>query len=333
MAVGCSMQRPSEVWTDAVLEAQTLNDSGDSDRALKRLQQLEESAPDQHRQRWVTFEKAQIQIQLGDEDRALQLFEKLYASELVDSYGARAKHLAARIHEERSQIDEATRLRFRAIARYPNEMGAEWALDDLIAHHRANEEHQTVSEILRNLYPEVRETYLADNVLYELAMNEDTYLDDPDSALDTLRTLYANHPDQALADDALWEMAQIYRRHQRWEAALHNLDIIASNVETSWFVGDYNSQWLDDAVFDMGMINLLFVKDYDAAVEHFNRYVKDFEFSLLADDAAWHACEARRLQRNDAQHLQCLKRFLENHPESRYVERAAGRLGLPSGSP
>lgn len=325
------MQRPSEQWTDAVLQTQIMQDDGHHEEAETRYLELLQTAPRPADERWVTYELSVLKREQGAEEDALTLLEKLYQADVVDAHGARAVYDAAELHASRGAHVRAQRLRFLAIAKYPNEMGAELALDALVDHYRERELYQTVSKVMRQLEEHVRDSYIADNVLYILAQNEDQYLDDPDAAVVAYRRIYAEHPDSSLADDAIWEMTNIYRRFQRWEPAIHNLTIMANDVETSWFVGNYNSPWLDNAIYDLAMINMLHLEDYDEAVRYFERYTRDFEFSTLADDAAWHACEARRLQGADAVHLQCLKRFLRNYPESRYRERAAGRLGISLG--
>ncbi len=322
------MQRPSEHWTDAVLETQAIHDDGHFEEAASRYVKLRESAPRPQDRRWVTYELAILERDRGNDGRALELLEKLWREPVVDAHGARALYDASEIHARQGNHEISQEMRFAAIARYPNEMGAELALETLVEYYRSRGLHETVSKVMRTLHKEISESYLADNVLYFLAQNEDRYLDDPDAAIVVYHEIFVNHPESGLADDALWEATLIYRRHQRWKPAIHNLTIMANDVETSWFVGNYNSPWLDNAIYDLGMINLLFVEDYDEAVRYFDRYTRDFEFSTLADDAAWHACEARRLQKADAAHLQCLKRFVQNYPESRYRQRAAGRLGI-----
>ena len=319
----CAMNRPSELWTDEVLKAQKLADENPAAGASE-YERLRESAPNQRAYRWVTHEWAELEEELGNQSRAIELYKENSNSEVIDQYGADGLYAQSRLATD---TDAAFRTWFNIILKYPNELAAERALDDVYDSMATSAPNATQST-LEKLAQALGHTYLVDNVLFLKAKHCDTVLNDADCALDTFRRIYVEHNDEALADDALWEVANIYRRHGMWPQAIDALNVMADDTESSWFVGSYDSEWVDDAIFDLGMIHMLMLKDYDTAVSYFMRFADDYEFSLRADDALWTAAEARRLQGRDEQHFYQLRVLLKRYPESRYAETARARLGI-----
>ena len=81
-------------------------------------------------------------------------------------------------------------------------------------------------------------------------------------------------------------------------------------------------------MFDIGVVQLLYLSNYAEATRWFRRYLDDYPDGVLADDAAWHLVELERLRGDDAAYRGALQAFIDDYPESRYVRRANARLGL-----
>ena len=322
-AAGCATTKPRHVWTERALQAENAQHEGRLDEAERAYASLLPEAPDDDRRRWVQFNVAHLALDRGDTAQAQTAFARLYRDERRDRYGANALYEVAKLAGD----DEAIDARLAVVHRYPEEVAAEFALKDIVRIMSSHDQLRELEALLITLAPDVADTEVGDNVWFELAMLRHRDLADANGALDAYRELFARYEDGPLADDALWEMANIYREHQMWEPALALLEIIAGDVKTSWFIGSYNSGWLDGAMYDIGWIKLLYLGDYDGAIHWFKRYLKKFPHGLLSDDAAWNIVEARRLSGDEERYQKGLREFIRAYPESRYVRQATVRLG------
>ncbi|MEZ4461329.1 MAG: tetratricopeptide repeat protein [bacterium] len=325
LLTSCSLTRPVELWTNDALEVRAVEDRGALDEAQSRYAELLKSPPNDDKRRWVEFRQAEILRAQARTDEAEERYKRLWSEPFIDEWGAKAMLHDARMQEQLGRPHDALSLRLQTILRYPNEVSAENALRDI--YDQFEPTPRTLNDLLENLAPQLSDSYLAGNVLYLQAQNLDQNLGDIDAAAAIYRRIYVEFPEDALADDALWEMTNIYRRVQAWPAAVQNLKVIANNTESSWFIGSYDSQWVDDAIFDLGVIHLLFLSDYDNAVAWFERFATTYDDSLRAPEALYYAAEARRLQHQDDRHFAILRRIVKSYPESKWARRASDRLG------
>lgn len=324
LACGCANTRPVHVWTDAALEAESKQIRGELDEADARYVELLESAPDTDRRRWLVFNRAEIAREQGRTDDARGLFEELTDADIQDLWGANAAWQLAEMRPDGPRKVEAM---VEVITRYPAEVAAERALEWLA---RSAKSRGTLDEFVtlsRKLHDETAGALIADNILRRRAIAQES-LGRLDDALDTYRKLHRLYSDESLADDALWESARIYRDVQNWEAALPLLERLATDVESSWFVGSYASEWVDDSILLLAEIHLLFLDDYDTAIEWYDYYVEEYPYGFKADDAAWGAVEAKRLGGDEAGHFSAMRRFLRDYPESEWARVARARLGV-----
>lgn len=322
--LGCATTKPRHEWTDQALAAENAQYDGRLDDAEAAYRELLAAPPSDDRRRWLQFNLGMIALLREEPEVAKQRFATVYAEEIRDLHGANALYEVAKLaHDDQPA---ATELRLDVVRRYPDEVAADFALQDIVRIQIATENFRELEALLLNLVEETAGTAVGDNVWFELAQLRDEKLHDPNGALDAYRQLFARFEKGPLADDALWEMAQIYSRHQMWEPALALLQKLAEEVEASWFVGSYESDWVDDAIYEAGWINLVFRADYSTAAKWFKRYIDKFPEGLLADDAAWNLVESARLTGDEDQYRDALRSFVENYPESRYVRRARARL-------
>lgn len=327
LVTSCGRDRYIHRWNDRVLEVGKLHDAGELDEAQRRYEELLENAPGHEERRYVLNELARIAERRGDWHTALDRYEQVYSQEYDDEAGARATYRSAKIVTERlGETERGRRLLRQTVTRYPASVSAEFSVRELAERFRDRGEFSRLEQYFDELYVEVEDQPVADNLLFALGMTLEEHADDEAGALAHYRTLYTNYPDGGLSDDALWQAAMIHKRHQRWPQAIELLETLADDVETSWFVGSYNSPWTNDARFELGLIHLLFLDDYDAAIEHFERYLSDFPHSVETDDAAWHIVEAHRLMGDKDGYRRAMEDFIEQYPESRFVRQATQRL-------
>lgn len=325
----CSVNRPAEQWENDVLEAQTQLDRG----TLKDLKPLEDAiqrAPDEPRKRWAIRQLAERLLEEKDNEAAENYLMVLTEPPIIDPPGAWAMYQRALLQKSKGNDRESLSRLFATILKYPNEIPAEWALEDLKKRYFASESYEGWDAILKRMYPWIQESMLAENLLFERGRNYDVNLRDPDRAMEVYAQIWADHPEEALADDAIWEIAQIQARVQNWNAAIHNFMILTESGESSWFVGTYNSQWLDDAILEVAHA-WVHLGEHEKASQWFLRFVDEYSDSLRAPYALWLGAECYRLMGADERHLSLMKRLTREYPDSKWARRASARLGLGGG--
>lgn len=305
-----------------------MQDGGELDAAEHRYRELLETAPDEGDRRWVHLKLAQLAAERGDTQTALERYRKVWSGEARDAHGARAMWEASEISEAQGKSDERRELRRRLVIRYPATSWAEQAVESLTAD-VCTRDCAALPEFTEKLHAEVEGTPVADNLYIAAAEQlEDAGRDERAERL--YRRQLERYPDGTMADDAEWALGSLYVRRQQWPAALPYLERVAERVKVSWAVGTYNSPWASKARFRLGWLHLTHLGNYGAAVEHFERYLKDFPRNALADDALWHISQAHRLAGRDAQRRAALRRLLEEFPDSRHAEVARRRLAGPT---
>jgi tetratricopeptide (TPR) repeat protein len=320
---GCARTQPKHLWTSEALEAEALHGRGELAEADRRYEELLERAPDESRARWLRHNRAEIALEQGREEKAVAIFRSLRDEGPRDLWGANAAWELAQLAKGSEQRDAM----WNIVERFPDEVAAERALEWLEndAEDRSTlEEFALRAESTRDAVPD---SMIADYLLFRAAFARET-LGEYDEAIAGHARIYELYPDDSLADDALWEMARIYREQQRWQAALPILEKIATDVEASWFVGTYASEWVDESIMLLAEINLLFLENHAEAIRWFEYYVREYPDGFEADDAAWGAVEARRLAGDDAGHFAAMRAFVRDYPTSKWARVARARLGL-----
>lgn len=324
LLTGCSMTRPVELWTDEALAVRQLEDQGELQQADERYADLLANPPEGANLRWLKFRRAEILRQTNQPQKALQAYEALWTDDLRDEWGAKAMYQAALLHDQLGQPTQAFGLLLKTIFRYPNEVSAENAMHDVAR--RLEDTPVSLNNLLADMTPYLDHTLLAGNIRFLRAQILDQRLGRIDEAAMLYREIYVDFKDDGMADDALWEMTNIYRRVQAWKPAVQNLQILANSMETSWFVGSYNSPWVSSAIFDLGTIHLLFLDDYDTAITWFELFTDEFDDSLRAPEAHFQIAEAHRLKGQDAAYRKQLRHILDTYPDSKWARRAQTRL-------
>ena len=312
-----------ERWTAAYSEATSLP----PDDALRRLEQLAEHAPDQEKARAAELDRAKMLVETGDIDAAETAFQALRDERDDDNIASRALYELGRIAvEHHDDLAEGRRLLTNAIVDTPPWAGSEMALQFLIrTEHRAGRTEALVDE-LDAMATDTDDDRMAAQIHLERGLIFDEHLGDPDAALDAFRAAFDRCDDCASTDEALYQMANIYLDHQQYEPAIEALEIIADRTQDAWFIGTYHSLRASDARYLLGRIEMLHRQNYDAATDHFERFLDDFEHNLDTDRVAWHLVTIERLTGTERSYRRALEQFLDDHPESRYADDAEQRL-------
>lgn len=306
-------------WTREYVEAGHLA----PDEAQQRFAELAETAPGDPQARDAEFERARMALKAGDVDEARRLFDELYGANPDDRVASRALYERGRIaYEHDGDADDARQFLHRAITETPPWAGSELALDFYVRTERRDDRPQRLAGDLGRLAEDADDERMIAQIYLHRGVVLDEDLGDADGALDAYRSAYDTCFDCAAADEALFQMGQIYARHQNWDAALEAYAIVADRTKRSFFIGTYSSQRASDARYEMGRIEMLFRRDYEAATDHFEEFLSAFEGHLNADRVAWHLVEIERLSGTDRSHRRALEQFIDDYPHSRRIDRA-----------
>jgi TolA-binding protein len=325
-ACGGGASHQVQIWSDEFLAAARFADNREFGEAEVRFQTLAAQAPSPERTRQALFELARIAHRQGQLDEALQRYEVLWRSEIRDSTGGRALHESARIMmRELDRIDEGLVMHRQVIERYPDHVAAEFSLEELRRHYQRLDGHDDLLELLEALIPSVSGTVVGHQVLLLTGEMYESHRKDEARALELYHAVHMGCPRCAVGDDGLWKMVLIYERHQNWSAALPLLEFMANRTESSWFVGTYNSPRASDARHKLGLIQMLFLRDYGTARRNFNQFLKDFPHSFEADDVAWHIVQSYRLEGDERRYLREKESFVRSYPDSRLARQREGQ--------
>lgn len=334
-ATACSSHRFIHVWNDRYVVARRAQDEGKLDEAQRHYDQLLKHAPNEEARRLIKVSLADLALGRGKVDEAYDAYTQVWQStQHTDEHGARSLYQCVLIMSaHRGRPDEAMRLRRLLMARFAEYIWAERAMEEVRDHLRARGEFKALDAELAALYPKVKTTALADNLLFERALLAERDLKDDAEALKRLMAVYDHDPEGPLADDAIWERARIFTRQQDWPRAITALSRLARDRETSWFIGTYDSEYADEARLELGRIYADRLRRYPDAIKQLEAFIKEFPDSLLRDDAAWEIVRVRGLMGERKAYDEALRAFAEAYPESRYARLVPERLSGPLPQP
>lgn len=334
LASACSSRRFIHVWNERYVEAARAHDRGEYDDARAHYDQLLKHAPSDETRRLALYQMAMLAEDRGDIDEAIERYTAIWREEIQDEHGARAASRAVVIEQERHGArDRADELRVMIVTRFPEHIPAERALRELAGAAKASGDVVAFEAYLEEVIAACAGTDLEDYAMLTLARWRYHECSDTQGAVDVLEALVALDENAKLADDAIWELATIYRETEQWELAVEQLRRLVKGYQgESYFIGDYNSEWADDARFDSAEILAKELGRSEDAIAEFELFLKEFPDSRRRDDAAWRIVEIRRGLANQRKYKRALQRFVRDFPESRYAARARTELDAVEGS-
>lgn len=326
-AVGCTSGGDAEDWEERVLDVRRLQDRGSYDEAERKYRELLEAADDDEHRRYVRLQLARLARDRGAQQTALERYRALWAEPTDDEFSPRAMAEAAELlATDLEQERRALKLRRRLVRSHPESAGAESALSSLADHYAERGEWDELRDVFDALYNDVRDTPIADNLLFRAGETLEERAEEVDRALEYYERLLREHPRENMVDDAEWQAAQIYVDRQNWTRALELLERLAERVGTSWMIGTFNSPHASKARFELGFLHLTHLDAPETALEHFRTYLQDFPRNRRADDAAWHIAQAHRMMGEREEFHSALQALVDEYPESRHASTARDLL-------
>jgi tetratricopeptide (TPR) repeat protein len=146
-------------------------------------------------------------------------------------------------------------------------------------------------------------------------------LNKPKDALDVLTKASKIGNQTVWWDDAIIWQARAAVADRSYDRGLALYEELMNSRESSWFVGSYDSEFMDDAFFEYGDA-LKKANRLNDARKAFRKLIKEIPESRLRDDAAY---ELVMLAPN-AQRKQSLTLFLKQYPDSRHAKSAKKAL-------
>lgn len=331
---GCGREASRYRWERHLLDVDRQADHGAWDEAAARYADLQPDAPNDHFKRYIDLRLAWIAEQRGDLPDAVTRYQAIWSDPARDEFTGQALFRAAAIlYRDPARQQDALDAWTRLLSALPESPAADKALYAIEDHHRRLPDLPALLAFVEDRYKLLKDTPMGDNLL-ALRARLLLELDDPQGAEATWHHLLKHHADSTLTDNARWSLADLYAQQQRWDEALTQLRFLTEDQDTSWYVGDYNSSYVDDARYKMGLIFLEDLQRWDDAIEQFTRFYTEFDTSLLRDDARWNVIQAQLGRGDGAAAARTCDALAEAEPESRWVRRCqALQRDLQAGRP
>lgn len=214
---------------------------------------------------------------------------------------------------------------WRLLERFPSTVAAEDALREFIrlSHHSPSVQVRRLLAFYRR-HPD---TFAA-----ELALMESAGLAERMGtkawkryAVHLLIFLVRHHPDSPYRDAALYRAAEICRTEGRIDEAISLLKQLLQMNESSFFFGDYNSEWLDDAQLLLG--ELYFSQgNRKAAIRTWSDLPRLFPHSRLRDRAWMRLMHLQAAMGRRTEACLSARTLLGKMPHSRFAPQARNFL-------
>ncbi|MBH25844.1 MAG: hypothetical protein CMH57_15665 [Myxococcales bacterium] len=324
VASGCGRDEARYRWERALLAADRLADHEDyraAREAYVHLSTGDMAEPAREAElRYVQYRLAWLSEREGDYRAAVLGYQELWGNEQRDEIAAKAMYRVGYIfYEPLGRREDGLEVWERVMTAMPDTIAAGKALREILSHYDREGVPREALKFIERLYPRLHDTPIDDNLMYRYGQRLRA-LGSEDGAEKAFRRVIDDHPTSGLVDDAQWELADLYRAQQRFDDALLILRFITENREESWIVGSYDSEYVDDARFQRGIILLDALNSHEEAEREFWRFLDEFPESILRDDARWNIIQSR-LAREDGDGARdgCAE-LTEVEPESRWVD-------------
>lgn len=320
MVVGCGLDQDRYRWERALLVADRHVDHEEFDEAEASYLELQKTSPTPSFERYIAYRLALIVELRGQYADAIRAYEPMWKDGADDEYGSLALfRTAILLMDKLDRPDEGLKVLDRILSALPDSTAAKKALFELLGHYERNNDKAGALAFVVERYKLLASTPIGDNLLFARARLA-RELGRSDEALEAYAALLEDHPASGLRDDAEWELAGLLEELGRYDDALTRLRFITEDQDVSWYVGSYDSQYVDEARFQRGLIYLERLGQWREAVEEFTLFVDEFDESLLRDDARWNIVQAwlGAGESDDAE--DACEALASAQPESRWVD-------------
>jgi len=245
----------------------------------------------------VEWEKAQALTKKGDYQTALPILRKILSLAPDSQYAQQAKkelkraEVLAAIQQWQKEIDEqpqsltAVIARFRIAETYEKELFdyqkaiAEYRkLIDVLCLVLSNAELRLNAALMRPTHKtdEKQESSWASKALYQIGSIYSHNLKNTNAAIETYQELIKKYPESKEAMMAHYQLAEIYRSLNKYQAAIKAYQEIIAYPERNWYSGDgCIDSFADAAQFHIGIVNYENLRDYKTALLTFQKFIND----------------------------------------------------------
>ncbi|CAN5737333.1 hypothetical protein BH11MYX2_BH11MYX2_28480 [soil metagenome] len=209
---------------------------------------------------------------------------------------------------------------WRVVTNFPDEAPASDALRALVLDGRGRDAKALADQMAGLLTP-LAETEAADNLLWSLADLTEHELKNPDAARAYYDRIPIDHPKSGLRDDARWNAARISHDLGDYTGEVERLRGLLKTREVAWFNGSYFSVWLDDAQLKLGIVLRDNLHDLPGAIAAFEKLPKDYDRSILRDDALFELAATYKQAGNTTKACATFAKLTKDWPDSKYLAR------------
>jgi len=342
LATACARSPRQVAWDAAWADA--LDDDQASAATARRWAELARTAPRQVDAAAAELARGDALAEAGDEVGAVEVWGRLGEDAPLRPSRARAHYEIARLAERTGRLVAAVRIYRRLVLTYPELMPGERALTHLERIFEARGRRGVSAHLAwtRSIYPRLRHTSLADNlVFYPARLAHRRFLETGDPAAAELaerlyRQIDSDHPWSGLWNDAWWQRSLLYHRQGRYLEEIAAIRRIQRTFEQISLFGHDQHVYYSRGQLRIARLQRVELDDPGAAAASLARYVAVYVDSIRRDDALyWQACAL--FAAGEAERAEAVVATLEReYPESKYLawtDRARAEPANPRCTP
>lgn len=251
----CGLTRSEWSYQRNVLAADRLADSREYNAAYLQYLALAPDAPVDVDLRYLRFRTALMLEKMERYDEAIDAYRAIWMtpSSVYDDYPAKAlMHTAGIVDNVYDDHAEAESIYWGVVRAFPDSNSADDALFRLKKYYTDNP--AGFIDRIRDIYPELINTEVADNLLWETAIRLDEDFDDCAAAMDVYHLLAVRFHRSGFVDNAIWNTGACLRRLNRIEDEYELLVDFVGSRELSILIGDYNYRFYHPAYMRLAEI-------------------------------------------------------------------------------
>lgn len=331
----CSLSQSQWQFQRDLLAVDRMADYGEYEEAYEAYGELGERAPANVDLHYLRYRRAYMLEKMERWQDALDAYEEIYRNPThpYDDYAARSLYRSARIiGGELEQPELGRELLVATVRTFPNTNFAEDALYDLHRELRDREAWGEVVALVSGLYPELKTTEIADNLVYIAATTLQDELQEYGAARQLYDILITRFQRSSLVDDAIWRTAESYRQEGDIDTEYRLLTDFIEGRELSIILADYDYSYYNPAYMRLAEIHEE-RGELREAISMYRRFQTTFPLSLEADDIQFHIIELYN-ELGDVEKMEEFSRELAREwPESRWVDDAEELVRQAGGQP
>ncbi len=316
LAAACAPSLPA-AYVQNSEAARDAYSQGQYRKAAAHWQTARRYAPNQRYRDEAAYRQAMSLERAGEPARAQALLDELARGE-AGARRARARFDAAYLSIENGDSEEGFRRLEAALLAHPNSGPALRALKTLLDHARETGGDAAEQRLLTELSPKLQSTEVHQLLLYSRAklVQRTQPADAAISAYSTVIDSYP-YPHGLYWDDAILIRAQLLVERGRAKEAVASLREMLGHREASDFLGSYERHY-GQAHYLLARITHEQLHDPASARNEFRRVARNYQTSLVRDDALWQAMLCSKQLGEPTEVCNDARRLVHEFPESRF---------------